>query len=77
VRGNHWETTPIFYYLKAGQYHFVGKDYSTEIANHPDGRVWVLIWDNNYIPRDMSYALRSYTPGEAIDVWGARAVLYR
>ena len=36
VRGNYWETTPIFYYLRADRYHFVGKDYRAAITNQPD-----------------------------------------
>ena len=36
VRGNHWTTTPIFYYLNANRYHFVGKDYADQIPKRPN-----------------------------------------
>jgi 4-amino-4-deoxy-L-arabinose transferase-like glycosyltransferase len=76
LRGSHWQTTPIFYYLDADRYHFAGKDYSQAIAKHPGARVWAVNWEDNYLPPELIDALRDYTPSETIKVWGAQAVLY-
>jgi len=76
VRGNWWQTSPIFYYLKADRYRFVGKDYSEEIATRPRARVWAVAWEDNSMPPEMIDALRDYHRGDEIEVWGARAVLY-
>jgi hypothetical protein len=76
VKGNDWQTTPIFYYLKADRYHFAGKDYSEEIGKQPAARVWAVTWVANQMPPDMIDALRDYHREEEIEVWGARAVLY-
>jgi hypothetical protein len=76
VRGNHWQTTPLFYYLKAEHYHFVGKDYRREVMCRPNERIWAVAWEDGYMAPDMVDALRAYRPGESIEVHGARAVLY-
>jgi 4-amino-4-deoxy-L-arabinose transferase-like glycosyltransferase len=76
VVGNNWQTTPIFYYLDADRYHFVGKDFSRAISTHPDSRVWVVTWTNNKMLADVSDALTGYRPTEEIAVLGAHAVLH-
>jgi 4-amino-4-deoxy-L-arabinose transferase-like glycosyltransferase len=74
VRGKHWQTTPIFYYLNPERYHFIGKDYSRAIAAHPDSRIWALSWENRQ-SQEMTAALTGYRPTEEIAVPGAQAVL--
>jgi len=76
ILANHYRTTPIFYYLKADRYHFVGRDYSQAIATRPDSRVWVLTWDLDDMPADMIDALTGYRPLEEIAVHGAHAALF-
>jgi 4-amino-4-deoxy-L-arabinose transferase-like glycosyltransferase len=76
VRGNHWQTTPIFYYMKSDRYDFVGKDYGEKIVERPRARVWAVTWQNNDVPSDMIEALQGYLPTEQINVLGAQAVLY-
>jgi len=76
ILGNNWQTTPIFYYLSADRYHFVGKDFSRAISTHPESRVWVVTWSNNETLSDMSDALTGYRPTEEIAVLGAHAVLH-
>jgi 4-amino-4-deoxy-L-arabinose transferase-like glycosyltransferase len=71
-----WVYTPLFYYLKADRYHFVGKHYSEETRNQPFARVWVVTWENRVTPTEMLDALQSYAPGEQIDAFGANATLY-
>jgi 4-amino-4-deoxy-L-arabinose transferase-like glycosyltransferase len=77
LRGKHWQTTPIFYYLKGDRFRFVGEDYSALIAKEPEARVWAVTWEDNFMPPDMIDALRDYGQGEKIDVRGAHAVLYQ
>jgi hypothetical protein len=72
-----WQTTPIFYHLRADRYNYVGKDYAKEIAKHPQARVWAVTWEGNEMPAEMSDALRGYHRGERIEVRGGRAVLYK
>jgi len=76
VKGRSWQTTPIFYYLKADRYRFVGKNYSEEIVTRPDARVWAVVWGGLEMPPAMIDALENYRRGDEIKVRGARAVLY-
>ncbi len=72
----HWATTPIFYYLKADDYHFVGWDYSAETERNPDARVWVLSFEGLVNPDDMHSALEHYDPLDAIEALRVKAELY-
>jgi 4-amino-4-deoxy-L-arabinose transferase-like glycosyltransferase len=76
ARQSAWQTTPIFYYLDANRFHFVDKDFANALGSHPQSRVWVITWETNEMLPEMKEALRGYSPGERIEVWGARAALY-
>ncbi len=75
VWGKCWPTTPIFYYLKADRYHFVGDDYARALSARPDARVWTVVWEDNYMRPDMADAVKGYRATEEISVMGAHAVL--
>jgi 4-amino-4-deoxy-L-arabinose transferase-like glycosyltransferase len=73
----HWVTTPIFYYLDAGRYHFVGAHYPAAIRNHPGSRVWVVKIGALPSPEQMEEALGGYTAQKTIRARGSvRVVLY-
>jgi hypothetical protein len=76
VWGNNWVTTPVFYYLKADRYHFVGRNYSQAIAPEPGARVWTVTWGDADMSPDMIDALKGHRPAEEFTVRGARVVLY-
>jgi hypothetical protein len=75
VWGKIWPTTPIFYYLNADRYHFVGTDYARAISSWPDARVWTVAWEDGKILPEMADALKGYRATEEVSVRGAHAVL--
>jgi uncharacterized membrane protein len=69
-------TTPIFYYLNANKYHFVGRNYSKYVYRNPDSRVWVLSlkW---FPPNEgMKTALTSHELLMSINALNIKAELY-
>lgn len=70
-------TTPIFYYLKADRYRFVGSNYAEEIDKHPDSRVWFLYAPGHPLTPEMEEALAGYYVEDTIDAFRIQAVLYR
>jgi hypothetical protein len=72
-----WQTTPIFYYLKADRYHYVGYEYAKELGNHPYARVWVVTWHDEPVVPEIADALHDYRPVESVEVRGGRAALYQ
>lgn len=37
-----WEVAPIYYYMNAARYHYVGRDFGEAVQRSPRSRVWVL-----------------------------------
>lgn len=71
-----WATTPIFYYLKADRYHFVGSDYSKELRRSPGSRVWALSLYGIPVPSSMEKALEGYQVQKTVEARWITAVLY-
>ena len=67
---------PIFYYLNAGRYHFVGRDFAREIQNHPYSRVWVLSFPEIPTEKEAVDALASYKLRKRVDARNIFAQLY-
>ena len=72
----HWLTTPVFYYLDAERYHFVGAYYPATVRAHPESRVWVVQFESLPMSPAMEKALEGYAPVSVIDARGISAVLY-
>jgi 4-amino-4-deoxy-L-arabinose transferase-like glycosyltransferase len=72
----HWVTTPIFYYVKADHYHFVGKNYTEEIEKNPASRIWVLRFAGFRPNEEMKNALRSYRLLMRLDALRVKGELY-
>jgi uncharacterized membrane protein len=73
---HHWVTTPIFYYLRADRYLFVGRDYSEKITENPESRVWVLSFAGLPISKEIREVLKQYKPFMTITARRIRAALY-
>ena len=71
-----WRVAPIFYYLNAGRYHFVGRDFSRKIQNHPHSRVWVLSFPSIPTEKEAVDALASYEVRKRVDARNIFAQLY-
>jgi 4-amino-4-deoxy-L-arabinose transferase-like glycosyltransferase len=55
-----WRVAPIFYYLNARRYHFVGRDFLKALENHPRSRVWVLSFPPIATEQEALDALQGY-----------------
>jgi 4-amino-4-deoxy-L-arabinose transferase-like glycosyltransferase len=71
-----WRVAPIFYYLNAGRYHFVGHDFAREIQDHPYSRIWVLSFPSIPTEKEAVDALASYRLRNRIDARNIFAQLY-
>jgi Dolichyl-phosphate-mannose-protein mannosyltransferase len=71
-----WMVAPIFYYLNARRYHFVGRDFAREIRNHPHSRVWVLSFPWTSTEKEAVDALVSYELRKRVDALNIFAQLY-
>ena len=71
-----WRVAPIFYYLNARRYHFVGHEFASEIHSHPDSRVWVLSFPSIPTEQEAVDALASYKLSKRIDAENIFAELY-
>lgn len=72
-----WIVAPIFYYLNAGRYRFVGRDFAKEIRNHPDSRVWVLSFSAVPTEKEVTDTLADYRVHEHVKARNISAKLYR
>jgi hypothetical protein len=75
-----WDTTPILYYLDAGQFHLVGyrpEDYALASTQNPQARVWVLLPHDTEETADMKSALIVYRPVQTISALHGKAILYQ
>ena len=59
----HWELSPIYYYVPAEHYHYVGKDYAETTARNRPARVWVIRSEQLDRPKEMLDALVDYDRG--------------
>ena len=66
----------FFYYLNAGRYHFVGRDFAREIQNHPYSRVWVLSFPEIPTEKEAVDALANYKLRKRVDARNIFAQLY-
>jgi hypothetical protein len=71
-----WVVAPIFYYLNAGRYHFVGRDFAKEIENHSPSRVWILSFPSAPTEKGAVVALASYELRKRVDARNIFAQLY-
>jgi uncharacterized membrane protein len=71
-----WLVAPIFYYLNAGRYQFIGRDFAREIQNYPHSRVWVLSFPSIPTEEEAVDALAGYQVRKRIDAQNIFAQLY-
>jgi hypothetical protein len=71
-----WYETPILYYLHAGQYNLVGRDYAQASRRNPDARVWVVLLYDREPTDEMMRALPGYRAVRTITGSHAKAILY-
>jgi hypothetical protein len=72
----HYVATPIFYYVSADRYRFVGRDYGAEISKNPGSRIWVLSFEGLDSTKEMKDALAGWKPLLSVEALRAKAVLY-
>lgn len=72
----HWVLTPIFYYLKGDQYHFIAKNYSQEIYKKNYPRVWLLSFNDLPPKEEMNEALLGYKRSMTIEALRTKTELY-
>jgi hypothetical protein len=73
---NDWLVAPIFYYLNAGRYHYVGRDFARAIQHHPHSRVWVLSFPPIPTEKEAVDALAGYQVRKRVDAQDIFAQLY-
>jgi len=71
-----WKVAPIFYYLNAARYHFVGSDFANAIRNHPNSRVWVLSFPEVPTEKEVIDTLTDYRVHEHVQARNISARLY-
>jgi uncharacterized membrane protein len=71
-----WQVAPIFYYVNAGRYHFVGRDFAREIQDHPHSRVWVLSFPSIPTEKEAVDVLAGYQVRKRVDARDIFAQLY-
>jgi hypothetical protein len=71
-----WRVAPIFYYLNARRYHYVGRDFARAIQNHPHARVWVLAFPPIPTETEAVDALAGYQAQQRVEARGIFAQLY-
>lgn len=70
------EGGPIFYYLNARLYHYVGRDFARAIRRHPRSRVWVLSFPGIPTEKAAVDALTGYEVRKRVNARGIFAKLY-
>ncbi len=71
-----WLVAPIFYYLNAKRYHFVGSDFTKHIHSYPQSRVWVLSFKASPTDKEVAEALADYRYQGRVDALNITAKLY-
>ena len=67
---------PIYYYLNARRYHYVGEDFMNAVQSHPQSRVWVLSLRPIPTEPEAVDALAGYEARNRVDARGIFAELY-
>ncbi len=67
---------PIYYYLNARRYHYVGRDFVNAVQSHPQSRVWVLSLPPTPTEPEAVDALAGYDARNRVDAQGISAELY-
>jgi hypothetical protein len=65
-----WRVAPMFYYLNARRYHYVGRDFARAIQNHPHARVWVLAFPPIPTETEAVDALAGYQARQRVEARG-------
>jgi 4-amino-4-deoxy-L-arabinose transferase-like glycosyltransferase len=71
-----WRVAPIFYYLNATRYRFVGRDFAKALENSPNSRVWVLSFPPIATEQEALDALQGYEARQRVDAEEIFAQLY-
>ncbi len=71
-----WAVAPIFYYMNARQYRYVGRHFAEAVRDNPTSRVWVMSFPR--IPREQEVieALAGYVRRKRVEAVGLSAELY-
>jgi 4-amino-4-deoxy-L-arabinose transferase-like glycosyltransferase len=71
-----FDTTPILYYVRPGQYHILASHFAEACSRNPNARVWALLLHGEPLTPEMKPALAAYQAVETVDFYGMRGVLY-
>src|SRR5262249_46687273 len=71
-----WAVAPIYYYMNARRYHYVGKSFAEAVRNSPRSRVWVLSLQHAPAEREALEALAGRRLRQRIEATGMFAELY-
>ena len=71
-----WAVAPIYYYLNARRYRYVGKNFVEAVRDNPGSRVWVMSLPRIATEREVGDALAGFTRRERIEATGLSAELY-
>jgi hypothetical protein len=71
-----WAVAPIFYYLDAHRYRYVGRDFLQAVRNNPKSRVWVMSLAKVPTEREAIDALMGYELRKRINAADLSAELY-
>ena len=71
-----WEVAPIYYYMNARRYHYIGKGFAEAVRRAPKARVWVLRFEDRPADPEALAALSGRQARDRIEVRGVAAELY-
>jgi len=71
-----WQVAPIYYYLNARRYHYVGRDFARAVQRNPHSRVWVLSFPPIPTEDEAVDALAGYEVRKRVAARGIFAKLY-
>ena len=71
-----WAVAPIYYYLNARRYRYVGKNFVEAVRDNPGSRVWVMSLPRIATEREVGDALAGFTRRKRIEATGLSAELY-
>jgi hypothetical protein len=71
-----WAVAPIFYYMNARQYRYVGRNFAEAARDNPSSRVWVMSFPWIATEEEAIQALAGYERRKRIEAAGLSAELY-
>ncbi|HET9530033.1 MAG TPA: glycosyltransferase family 39 protein [Blastocatellia bacterium] len=71
-----WRTTPIFYYLRKGEYRLIADGFQSAVENNPQSRVWLILLDEKQPTEQMRSALTGFTLEQTITARGGKGLLF-